>query len=221
MTTLDAIDTIGSYKLGGKYTDESVANSQLRLLSLLNTARQKVLQGYYMSTKAVPQVCYQEFDLVPIWEDEKCISFACRVPVIMNFPPPQLNGWDAVMPKCDGAMPLVEIKTRNQLRTYRNNPYMGGAPTSGYYFTNGSIMEGFLKPNVKADGLTGRGILTEPQTVPNFNMELDEYPMPEDMFSDVKKLLEGDDGRRWFRIVTDQISNSRVDADAAATSTRR
>jgi hypothetical protein len=221
MTTLQAIDTVASWKLGGIYTDESAANTQQKILSLLNTARAKVLRDIYVATRTIPQVAYQEFDIVPSWEDEECVSFVAKVPMIMTFPAPQLNGWDAVLPKCDCAYGLTEIKSEQQLRAYRSHPHMKSFRTAGWYIVTNTFMKGILAPKVKADGLLGRAVISNPEDVINFNIAMDEYPLPEDMFSEVKKVLEGDDGKRWFRIVPDQISNTKVDADATSTASGR
>lgn len=220
MTTLQAIDTIGSYKLGGIYTEESAANTQLKLLSLLNTARSRVLRDLYISLRIIPQVCYQSFEIEPMWEDDDLCSFVAIIPQIMTFPPPQMNGWDAVMPKSGCAFGLTEIESEQQLRAYRNHPLLKAYHTGGWYITTGNQMKGLLAPKVKTDGLTGRAVLSNPHLLPNFNVDVDEYPLPEDMFSDIKKVLESDEGRRWFRVILDQKSNSQVDADSTTTSGR-
>jgi hypothetical protein len=78
-------------------------------------------------------------------------------------------------------------------------------------------MTGFLRPQVKATGLTVRAIISRPQDAPAFNIDIDDYPMPDDMFSDVKKVLESDEGRR-FMSMQDLISNSKQDSQNVSSS---
>ncbi len=212
MNTLQAIDTIGSWKLGGIYTDESAANTQLRLLNLLNIARQKVLFNYYMAFKNLPNVCFQDFDLDVNWTDEGCTSFVASVPTIMTFPQPRVNGIDGVFPICECALGLSEVQSEQELRSFRNHSKMKHMRSDGWYLLNGDTMTGFLKPQVKAKGITVRAIISRPQDAPAFNIDQDNYPMPDDMFSDVKKILENDEGRR-FMSRQDLVSNSKQDTE--------
>jgi len=213
MTTLEAVDTVGSWKLGGNYEDESAANTQLRLLNLINVARQKILREYYQKNKSVPQVCYQEFDIDVEWTEETgCLSFVASVPTIASFPEPQLNGWDVILPICDNAMPLTEVRSKSQLRAFRNHSVAKNMRSSGWFVTTGDLLEGYLKKQVKSEGLVGRAVVSEPEKVKNFSIEKDQYPFPEDMFSDMKRLLEGDEARRWAQ-ANSQISNSKSNLD--------
>jgi|LakMenE18May11ns_1017448.scaffolds.fasta_scaffold9706550_1 hypothetical protein len=212
MNTLQAIDTIGSWKLGGIYTDESAANTQLRLLNLLNIARQKVLFNYYMAFKNLPNVCYQDFDLDINWTDEGCTSFNASIPTIMTFPQPKVNGIDGVFPICECAIGLSEVQSEQELRQFRNHSKMKHVRSDGWYLLNNNTMTGFLRPQVKATGLTVRAIISRPQDAPAFNIDIDDYPMPDDMFSDVKKVLESDEGRRYMSRV-DHVSNSKLDLE--------
>jgi hypothetical protein len=70
---------------------------------------------------------------------------------------------------------------------------------------------------VKATGLTVRAIISRPQDAPAFNIDLDDYPMPDDMFSDVKRVLESDEGRRYMSRV-DHVSNSKSDIENVSSS---
>ena len=190
MNTLQAIDTIGSWKLGGIYTDESAANTQLRLLNLLNIARQKVLFNYYMAFKNLPNVCFQDFDLDVNWTDEGCTSFVASVPTIMTFPQPRVNGIDGVFPICECAIGLSEVQSEQELRSFRNHSKMKHLRSDGWYLLNGDTMTGFLKPQMKAKGITVRAILSRPQDAPAFNIDQDNYPMPDDMFSILLAILQ-------------------------------
>jgi hypothetical protein len=214
MTTLEVVDTIGSWKLGGTYEDESAANTQLRILNLANIARQTVLRDYYLKMRAIPQVCYQEFDIDVAWEDEECVSFTAKVPKVMSFPEPQVNGWDAIVPICDCAFGLTEVRSEQQLRAFRQHTLMSKMRTAGWYFVTGDYLKGFLKPQVKATGLTGRAVLASPHLLPAFNMDVDQYPFPDDMFSDMKNLLERDNARRW-QGENSQISNGKTEIENA------
>jgi hypothetical protein len=89
--------------------------------------------------------------------------------------------------------------------------------SDGWYLLNNNTMTGFLRPQVKATGLTMRAIISRPQDAPAFNIDLDDYPMPDDMFSDVKRVLEGDEGRR-FMAMQDMISNSKQDSQNVGSS---
>jgi hypothetical protein len=84
--------------------------------------------------------------------------------------------------------------------------------SDGWYLLNGNTLTGYLKPQVKATGLTVRAIISRPQDAPAFNIDQDNYPMPDDMFSDAKKVLESDEGRR-FMAKQDHVSNSKNDID--------
>jgi hypothetical protein len=89
--------------------------------------------------------------------------------------------------------------------------------SDGWYLLNNNTMTGFLRPQVKATGLTVRAIISRPQDAPAFNIDIDDYPMPDDMFSDVKKVLESDEGRRYMSRV-DHVSNSKSDLENVSSS---
>lgn len=214
MTTPQVIDTVGSWKLGGTYEDESAANTQLRILNLVNIARQKLLRDFYIANKSIPQVCYQEFDITPSWTDENCVSFTAVVPKVISLPFPQSNGWDAVVLQCENSMPLTEVASEQQLRAFRNHTLMSKYRTGGWYMVTGDFMQGWLKKKIKSDGITARAVLATPQDMPSFNFDKDQYPFPDDMLSDMKRLLEGDDGRRWM-MANSQVSNSKSEIDNA------
>ena len=213
MTLLDYIDIVASYKLGGIYTDESAANTQQKLINLINTSSRAVLRNYYLQTKFIPQIAYQTFDLTPNWTNENCISFTAILPsAIAHFPIPQINGWDALVLKCDNSMPLREVESLQLLRQYRNHKVVSVVRGKGWYFVDGVNVQGFLKANVKADDLTARAVLQEPHKVPSYNIEKDQYPFPDDMVGEMKKVIEQENGRSWQK-PSDQTSNSKVDTD--------
>jgi hypothetical protein len=210
MTALEVVDTVGSWKLGGTYEDESAANTQLRILNMVNIARQSVLREYYSQTRSIPQACYQEFDIDVSWtEQEGCLSFVANVPQVVSFPEPQINGWDSIVPICEKAMPLTEVRSQSQLRQYRNNSVGKAMRSSGWYLVTGDLLNGYLKPQVKSNGLTGRAVLAKPQDAQGFNIEKDQYPLGEDMLSDIKRFLEAENARRWA-MANSQISDSKT-----------
>lgn len=210
MTALEVIDTVGAWKLGGTYEDESAANTQLRILNIVNIARQSVLRDYYLKTKSIPQACYQEFDIdVQFTNDNGCLSFVAKVPQVVSFPEPQLNGWDSIIPICENAMPLTEVRSESQLRQFRNHSIAKSMRSIGWYLTTGDSLKGFLKPKVKSDGLTGRAVLASPEELSSFNIEKDQYPMGEDMLNDIKRLIEAQYARRWA-IANSQVSDSKT-----------
>lgn len=209
MTTLEIIDTVGSWKLGGTYEDESPANAQLRILNMVNLCREKVLIDYYAATRQVPQVCYQEFDITASWTNESgCLSFVAEIPQVMTFPSPKMNGWDSIVPVCEKAMPLTEVESVNQLRSLRNNSIGKRMRTSGWYLTTNNQLSGFLKPLVKADGLVGRAVLVQPQLAQGFNTEKDIYPFPDGMIPNIQEVLTRNYARMWA-MANNMISNSK------------
>jgi len=214
MKTLEFVDTIGSWKLGGTYEDESAANTQLRILNAGNIARQYVLRDFYMKFGSIPQICYQNFDIIPLWENEGCNSFTAKVPTIMSFPDPQVNGWDSIVPMCEGAMPLTELRSQIQMRQARNHSLMSVMRSSGWFLNTGNMLEVYLKPNVNATEFPARAVLSQPQLKPKFNIDEDEYPFPDDMIQDIKAMLERSDSKRWF-YQNSQVSNSKSEIENA------
>lgn len=213
MTALEVVDVVGSWKLGGTYEDENAANTQLRLLNIINTARQRLLREYYLANKSVPQVCYQEFDIEAAWtEVDGCLSFVAQVPKVVSLPEPKMNGWDSIVPLCEHAMPLTEVRSQNMLRSYMNHSLMKNKRTSGWYIVTGDLLSGYLKPKVKATGLTGRAILASPEKLPSYNIEKDQYPLPDDMITDMQRLLDMDYAKRWM-MQNSQVSNSKTEID--------
>jgi hypothetical protein len=218
MTILEAVQVIAGWRIGGGiYTDESAANNQLLMINMLNTASRAVLRQYYIQTRKIPQIAYQTFDVIPNWTNEECVSFTAIMPSgVMNFPPPKLNGWDALYLKCDTSSPLTEIESVQQLRGYARHKYGSIMQTNGEYFVDGVNIEGRLKAGVKSTDMEGRAVLSEPHLVPSFSWEKDQYPFPDDMMGDVKLFLEKENFRSWQK-PSDQLSNSKVDTDGIAT----
>jgi hypothetical protein len=213
MTLLEYVDLVASWKIGGIYTDESAANTQQKLINIINSASRSVLYNLYVQTKSIPQIAYQSFDVIPNWKDENCISFEAILPsAIANFPVPQINGWDALVLKCDDSMPLREVESLQKLRQYRNNAGLKPMRGKGWYFVDGVNIQGFLKAGIKASDMLGRAVMQEPNKIFNYNIEIDQYPFPDDLIGQMKRLLEQENARRW-QLGSDQTSNSKVDTD--------
>jgi hypothetical protein len=209
MTTKEIIDAVASWKLGGNYEDESPANTQLRILNLINTGRQKVLRDYYAATRTIPDICYQEFDVIADWTNESgCATFVATIPEIISLPHPKVNGWDALLPQCENAMPLTQVQSENQLRSARNNSIAKRVRTSGWFLVTNNRLTGYLKPLVKAEGLTARAVVAHPQLVEGFNTEKDIYPFPEDMLSELQAQLIQLYSRNWMN-EANKVSNSK------------
>lgn len=208
MTTPEIISVIGSWKLGGIYTDESSANSRNTLLSILNDSRQAVLFSQVTGGNSIPEVLYQEWDLEYDFVD-KC-SYIAQCPQVVTLPAPFMNGWDGIYLPC--GLSITQAPSLSRLRAYKQHNIYKNIPTAGLFYFNGQYLDISLKPNIDIKGATARAILADPTKANNFSYEKDEYPMPGNYLNLVKMLLEGEWGRRWLK-PTDKVSNTVVDTD--------
>jgi len=220
MTTKDVIAAVGSWDLGGVYTEENGAMNQARVLNLVNTARLELARQNYISERFIPQEMYQSFEITDIWDDDCKGGFVTSVPVIATFPVPQFNGFDGLFMECDTARQLTEIATEQQLRSYKQHTMLRNLVQSGVFNRTGSQIKGLVNGGKKPDKLLIRAVFSEPHKIPNFNIDEDPYPMPDGFLSAMKKLLDSDQGRR-FLLVTDQVSNSKNDVEDARAGANR
>lgn len=207
--TEEFIGTIAEWKLAGIYTDESPANKQKRVLNIGNQARLYLAREAYKAGMGIPDVMYQEFEFVPDWI-EGC-EFYGKMPRIATFPPPQNTGMDGIFPVCKDADGLQNVRKEKILRDYKRTIANQGFKGSGVYIITGDLIKGILKKGIGADRFTVRAVFSSPELVPQFNIKEDAYPINEDMMPDIKKVLEGEWGRRYIVTKSDQISNSQVD----------
>ena len=220
MTTTEAIATIGSWNLGGVYTEESPSQVQGRLLSILNAARLKVLEMWYRDQKYVPQEYYQRFELTNVFTGECKGDFIANLPAtIATLPAPKRTGADGLFPNCDTSKPLTLIYSERELQSYKTHTSMSAYFRFGMYVITGLEIRGTMRNGQVPSKFLLRAVLSEPQKAINFNVDMDPYPAPDGFMSDVKKLLMSDEGRKFF-IPSDQISNSKNDVDANASARR-
>lgn len=220
MTTLELIQEVGSWKLGGIYTDESAANTQSRILNLINSARLKVLSMYYLSEGYVPQEYFQRFEITEVWEDGCRGSFVFNCPTIATIPAPKMNGLDGIFPDCDESIALIGIMSEQQLRSYKSHTMLKYLANKGVFVRTGNEIKGVMKGGKTPSRFLIRAVLSEPHKAPNLSLDSDPYPAPDGFVSDMKKLLDSDEGRR-FMMLTDQISNSKSDIEDARTAPNR
>jgi hypothetical protein len=209
MTTEEIVGTVGDWKLAGFYTDESPANKPLRILTVVNTARLFLAREAYKSGVGIADVLYQEFELDPKWES-KC-SFYMNMPKIATFPAPRGSAMDGIFPRCNDAEGLQNLKSESRLRAFKRTIAANGFKGSGVYVITGDLLKGELSEGIVGTPLYVRAIFSSPQLVPQFNIREDQYPINEDMLPDIKKLLEGEWGKRYIVQRPDSISNSQVD----------
>lgn len=222
MTTKDIIAAIGSWNLGGVYTDESGAMNQARVLNLANAARLEIARQTYLSERFVAQEYYQRFEITDVWADENCKGgFIAMLPSpIATFPAPQFNGWDGLFMECDMSKPLNEIATEQQLRSYKQHTILKSLVNTGVYTRTGLEIKGVASGGKKPDKFLVRAVFSEPHKVPTLNLDEDPYPAPDGFISAMKKLLDSDQGRR-IMMLTDQVSNSKNDLEDARTVANR
>ena len=212
MTTLDIIQEVGSWKLGGIYTDESAANTQLRLLNLVNAARLKVMMLFYQSEGFIPQEYFQRFEVTDVWTDDCPGSFVFKAPTIATLPAPKMNGLDGLFPDCNQSIQLTGILSEQQLRAYKTHTVLKSLTNGGVFVRTGNEFRGMVKSGKTPSKFLIRAVLNEPNKAPNMNLSEDPYPAPDGFISDMKKLLESDEGRK-ANMPSEQISNSKTDIE--------
>jgi hypothetical protein len=220
MTTLEIIQEVGSWKLGGIYTDENASNTQGKILNLVNSARMKILSMYYMAEMVVPEIYFQRFEVTDVWQDDCPGSFVFRCPTIATLPPPKMNGLDGLFPNCDQSLQLIGVTSEQQLRSYKNHTMMKYLASNGVFVRTGNEFRGIVRGGKTPSKFLIRAVLSQPHLAPNLSLEYDPYPAPDGFVSDIKKLLDSDEGRR-FMMITDQISNSKTDIEDARTAPNR
>jgi hypothetical protein len=208
ITTDEFIGTIAEWKLGGIYSEESAANRQQKILNVGNNARLYLASERYKAGMGIPDVLYQEFELTPDWQDEEKCEFYANMPRIATFPAPQNSGMDGIFPVCADASGLINVKREQVYRDYKRTIADQGFKGPGVYIITGKLMKAIMKKHVGADRFLVRAIFSSPELVPQFNIKEDAYPINEDMMPDIKKVLEGEWGRRFLLTRPEQISNS-------------
>jgi hypothetical protein len=92
--------------------------------------------------------------------------------------------------------------------------------SNGVFVRTGNEFRGIVRGGKTPSKFLIRAVLSQPHLAPNLSMEYDPYPAPDGFISDMKKLIDSDEGRR-FMMITDQISNSKSDIEDARTSANR
>lgn len=214
MTTLEIIQEVGSWKLGGIYTDENASSTQGKILSLVNASRLKLLNIYYQTENVVPEIYFQRFEITDVWSDDCPGSFVFKCPTVATLPPPKMNGLDGLFPNCDSSIILTGLTSEQQLRSYKQHTMMKYLASQGVFVRTGNEFRGVMKGGKTPSKFLIRAVFSQPHLVPNLNLEQDPYPAPDGFISDMKKLIDSDEGRR-FMMITDQISNSKSDIEDA------
>lgn len=90
----------------------------------------------------------------------------------------------------------------------------------GVFVRTGNEFRGVMRGGKTPSKFLIRAVLSQPHLAPNLSLEYDPYPAPDGFVSDMKKLIDSDEGRR-FMMITDQISNSKTDIEDARTAPNR
>lgn len=211
MTTYEAIAAIGSWNIGGVYTEEDSSQVQGRLLNMLNVARLKVMEISYLRDMYVQQEYYQKYEELNIMDGSCKGEFLFYLPTsIAALPEPKRNGMDGIFMDCDTSRPFTEIGSETLLRQYKTHTHISALVKNGAYVRTGLEIMGYALGDKKPSKVLIRAVFSDPTKLPNFNIDFDPYPAPDGFLSDVKKLLLSDEGRKSV-IPPDNISNSKND----------
>ncbi len=220
MTTAEAIAVIGSWNLGGIYTEENASQVQGRLLNLLNSSRLAILSMFYNKERFIPQEYYQKFEILDVWKDDCPGGFILKLPTtIANMPSPKKTGMDGLFANCDYSKPLNLIMSEREYRDYKTHTAMSRYVLNGVYIPTGTELRGVIKTGELPSKFLVRAVVSDPTKIPNFNIDEDQYPAPDGFMGEIKRMLAGDEGRKAF-LRSDQISNSKTDSDDAAAAGR-
>lgn len=211
MTLYEAISAVGSWNIGGVYTDEDSSQVQGRLINMVNASRLKIAEMYYMREGYVPQEYFQRYEVLDIWDGECQGDFVFNLASpIATFPEPKRNGLDGIFLNCKTSQPLTEIGSETQLRGYRTHTSLSTLAKYGVFVRTGLEVAGTIPGYKKPEKFLVRAVFNEPNKLPNYNIDIDPYPAPDGFLSDMKKLLLSEEGRKSI-IPPDNISNSKND----------
>ncbi len=200
MRTQEILDLIGAIPEGGIITSQNRLDNKF-LLSLLDVSRATWIQQTYMQDKRLPVICYQKY------YPELNLYIQPSSGAIAKFQMPDIIRLDS---HSDGiryagtddysgepANNLDRIQSRAWLSTYSKHPVMNPNTDRTYSFlydANTNTLEFRGKARFMKAPLM-ECLFMHPTTLPLFNYELDQYPLPNDGIYAIEKMIFSSDTR--------------------------
>ena len=177
---------------GGIITDETRFDKPF-VKSLINTVRGEVARKRFKETNAIHPTYYQRFflEVDPEIQDNACfVRFSCPAPISLS------GGGDGFRyigtdPSISGeSIAWSRIKTRGGLGNFNAHKVMKAAmlkTTSALWDASTNTFEVYGNKLIE-NGLV-EAVFGDPLSIPLFNEEFDDYPMPADDISYMEQII--------------------------------
>lgn len=214
MTRKQYIDMLQAELTGGAVTDEVLVNFRL-IGGLLDIAREKAIAAYVKQNKKIPAKLYQT--TYPIFradnQESDCYTVFQMPSEVIQLD--QTRDGFGYIGGMDMVSPWITSADQSDLANSMQHPIMASVmnriPTAVY------IPEfNQLKVNKTPGNLPKRFVVTavfsRPDLIPEYNEQLDDYPITMEIFSAAKDYLLQVDIRQLLSTNPDMISNSAADS---------
>ncbi len=205
MTIIQRYEIIASGAVGGYLTVDNRLNRPY-VYALMHSARAQAIRDNFLRNKIVSPFWYQQY--FPEFELPEQEEVGCLV----KFKLPQQIPLD---PRRDGLGYIgtikqnqrwTQINERGELSAYLNRPVTKNDPM--LLIENG-WGELYNKPANRQFMI--EGIWADPTAIPTYNLEKDPYPISEDIWNDLQRIILQKDLIIITKSFTDRIDNGRDD----------
>ncbi len=200
MTTQQAIDYLQSIPEGGQVFNQSRYEDTFTLL-LLDAGRCAWLQDMYLKDKRLPAICYQKYypELNLYTQPTSGLIAKFKMPDIIRLDEHSDGIRYAGTDDYSGepANNLDRIQSRAWLSTYSKHPVMNPNTNRTYSFLydgNTNTLEFRGKAKFMKAPLM-ECLFMHPTSLPLFNYDMDQYPLPMDGIYAVEKMIFNSDTR--------------------------
>ncbi len=193
-------------ELVSRIPDGGVVNSNDRwdmgyLEKLVHTYRARLLKAIYLSNKRINPVCYQKHwpEYEELLQDDDGCTVKFRHPEVISLDD-RSDGFRYIG-GTDCASNFARIHSRAWVSTFNDSRITNvnnRRRTSVLYDGSAQVLEIYGNPEV--DSILTESLLATPTDIPTYNKDQDQYPLSEDLITDMISMIFNDNIATELRI---------------------
>lgn len=223
MTRKQYIDILQAETAGGNITDE--VRMDYRLMgALLDIAREKAIVAYVSQKKVIPAMLYQTTYLRynSDYQESSCDT-------LFPFPSKTIQTDSAFSGIAyiggeDGRSPYIRSSSQVDYANQMQHFLMSAVATKNpvcIYIPEFNTLKINKIPGALPKRIMVTGVFTLPMLIPEYNEQIDDYPLTMEIFTMAKDYLLQVDIKQALSTLPDEISNASDDASVAANANRK
>ncbi len=168
---------------------------------IINTYRARLIKAIYNGNKRINPQCYQKHwpEYEELLQDDDGCTVKFRHPEVISLDD-RSDGFRYIG-GIDCANNFARIQSRAWVSTFNDNRITKvntRRRTSVLYDGNAQILEVYGDPEL--DQILTESLLANPMSIPTYNIDVDQYPLNEDLISDMLAMVWNDNISQEARI---------------------